>query len=258
MSKKKIKISIITPVLNGEKTILKNIKSVKVQNYNQLEHIIIDGKSKDQTIKIINAQKYRSLKIISEKDTGIYQAINKGISLAKGSIIGILNADDFYSNTKVIKNIANIFAKKKTDILFTNVKIISNKESPLFIYSCKNFLLQHLLIGLMPPHPGIFVHKKIYKKYGLFDVSYKVAADFEFLLRILHKKPHIQKLEIVSVCMRLGGASTKNIFSKRIINMETKKILNSYGFPFSIFTILKKYYIKVFKYYIPIKRPSSI
>ena len=223
-----MKISDITVCLNSEKTIEKTIKSVITQNYDEIEYIIIDGNSKDRTIELINKYKHSITKLVSEKDGGIYSAINKGLKLATGDVISILHADDFYADKNVLSEIATQFNNDVNLECFIGTTLMKRKKnnkilrkySPLFF---KNWMLY---LGISPPHPSMFLKNLVYKKYGLYKEDYKIAADFEFYLRIFIKNKINYKLtDKTHVIMNYGGVSTNSLNSNLI---ATKEINNSF------------------------------
>ncbi len=210
-----MKISIITVCYNSSKTIARTLESVLLQDNVQLEYIIIDGDSKDDTVTI--AESYRSqfqskgfsFIIKSEPDKGIYDAMNKGIILASGDIIGILNSDDYYASSDVLYLVYKGFREFNTDSLYGNLLYIKNGE--LYRY-WKSGKPRSLKFGWMPPHPAFFVKKDIYQKYGLFRLDCGTAADYELMLRFLEKnKISTMWINRVFTNMEAGGASGANI-----------------------------------------------
>lgn len=181
-----MKVSIITATLNSEKTIKDNLISVDNQNYNNIEHIIIDGNSNDKTLEII--VKYKASKKIiihSSKDKGIYYALNKGIDLSTGEIICFLNSDDFYFDKNTISKVVNCFKISNADVVYGNLNYITKNNSKVlrkWISNDFNFFL--LKKGWMPPHPSTFVKKKIINKKKWFNTNYKISADYDFLIKL--------------------------------------------------------------------------
>lgn len=212
-----MKISIITVSYNSESTIAETIESVLSQSYQDFEYLIIDGLSHDGTVDII--KKYEPkfngrLHWVSHKDKGIYDAMNKGIQMAKGDIIGIINSDDFYMNDKVLENVIDGFERKNVDSLYTDLYLVDPVETNKIIRNCRyrEFKKGLFFKGWHPPHPAFFVKKSIYDKYGSFDLSYKIAADYEFMLRVLEKYAITTVyLPIHTIKMRNGGVSTTSI-----------------------------------------------
>ena len=207
-----IKVSIITVVRNGEKTIKDTIESVLSQTYSDIEYILIDGCSTDKTVEIINGYEKQISKFISEPDEGIYDGLNKGVSLATGDVIAFLHSDDVYANETVISDIVNCFDNNTQgvygDLVYTD-KVDVNK---VFRYwkSC-DFSPSLLSKGWMPPHPTLFLRREVYQKYGAFDISFKIAGDYDFMLRILKDNIAVKYLPQVIYKMRLGGESNRSI-----------------------------------------------
>lgn len=206
-----MKISIITASYNSSKTIEDSINSVLKQSYADIEYIIIDGGSKDGTTDII--KKYEPefngrLKWISEKDKGIYDAMNKGIGMATGEIVGILNSDDFFTSEDVISEVNNTFEKYNPDAVYGDIHFVNddNLEKSVRYYSSKIFRRGLMRLGFMPAHPSFYIKRECFEKFGLYNTSYKIAADFEFLLRTIYigriKTKYIEK---DFVTMRTGG-----------------------------------------------------
>lgn len=215
-----MKVSIITVCFNSETTIKDAIESVVKQDYKNIEHIIIDGNSKDNTLNIINSYSHFA-KIVSEPDKGIYDAMNKGIELATGDIIGTLNSDDIYNSADVISRIVKAFTNQNFDILYGDLYYVKkhNINNIVRKWSSNNFTEGSFRKGWHPPHPTFFVKKEVYNKYGGFNLDFKLAADFELMLRFLEKfKIKSQYLNIPMVKMRLGGATNKNF--KNIFNQN--------------------------------------
>ncbi len=209
-----MKISIITATYNSEKTLKDTLESVLNQTYQDYEHIIIDGKSKDNTMKIVKEyeEKYNGkLKYISEKDTGLYDAMNKGIKMATGDVIGILNSDDKYANEKVLQIIADKFKKTNCDGTYANL-IFMDEETmtkPKRIWKSPCGKLED---GWHPAHPTLYLKKEVYNKIGLFNLKYRIVADYDFMIRMLKDKTiKLEYIDEYIVYMRVGGASTAGL-----------------------------------------------
>ena len=238
------KISLITACYNSEKTIAKTINSIIIQDYSNVEHIVIDGASADSTISILNKYKNNISKIISEKDNGIYDALNKGIHLATGDIIGFLHADDFYPQKNIITNVIKSFmSDSNLDIVLGDVAFINKHGKISRYYSGENLNFD---IGIMPPHPSAFIKKKCYEKFGLFNTNYKIAADYDLLFRLLKMNniKYTYSKDIV-VYMKPGGKSNKNFLSTINLNKEIYKIHKSYNSPIGILNLLQKIPIRI-------------
>ena len=206
-----MKISIITVTYNSRDTIKDTIESVRSQTYDDIEYIIIDGGSTDGTIEIVKEYENYVDVFISEPDEGIYDAMNKGIALASGDVIGFLHSDDEYYTSSVIEKIAQEFKKGSLDGIYADLIYVNSKNRVIRYWRSTEFKPNMLKKGWMPPHPTLFLKKQIYEKYGMFDVRYKIAADYDFILRIFKQNLHIYYLPTIIYKMRLGGVSNKSI-----------------------------------------------
>lgn len=209
-----MKISIITVVRNSKDTIEETIKSVLSQTYPNIEYIVIDGASTDGTLAIIRRYEDKISKIISEEDKGVYDAMNKGLRIASGDVIGFLNSDDLYFDNKIIEKVASIFKKYSVDSLYGDL-IYVDRNSPDKIvryWKSSNFAPGSFLKGWHPPHPTFFVRKKIYERYDCFNLDLRVSSDFELMLRFLERyKISTYYLPEILVKMRIGGQSNNSI-----------------------------------------------
>ena len=234
-----MKVSIITPTYNSAETILHNLESVSNQIYKNIEHIIVDNFSSDQTKEIIKKFQNKNLKFFQKK-TNIYEAMNYGIKMSKGEIIGIIGSDDIIQNPNSINEIVEKFNKKNNLDIYTGGVAYFKKNNFKKVvrnYSLKSFELSDFKNGLMPPHPSTFVKKKIYKKYGLYLTKYKIAGDFEFLYRVLNKKVNFFIEDKVVIRMRVGGVSSKSYHSIIKITKEITDILKNKKIKFNRFKI---------------------
>lgn len=203
-----MKISIITVVYNNESHIAECIESLQKQTYKDIEHIIIDGGSTDGTIEIL---KNKGVSFISEKDNGVYDALNKGISMSTGEIVGILHSDDLYPNAYVLEKIANTFKQNEIDLVHGNGKYVkrNNPEKIQRIYNSKPFKKHYLNWGWIPLHTTIYLKKEAYSNYGLYNEKYSIASDYEASLRwFTNSQIKTYYLDETTVLMRLGGLST--------------------------------------------------
>ncbi|MEE4292247.1 MAG: glycosyltransferase family 2 protein [Cycloclasticus sp.] len=245
-----MKISIITVVRNNAETIKDAIESVLNQTYKDIEYIIIDGKSTDGTVEIIKTYGDKISKFISEPDEGIYDAMNKGVLAATGDIVGILNADDFYIDENVLSSVVEVFKKEDVDSVFADLVYVhpDNLEKVVRYYSSKQFHPGKFTYGWMPAHPTFFVKRDIYEKYGLFKIDYKIAADFELLVRFLYKyKISYCYMHKVLIKMRTGGVSTKNLKSNWVLNKEIVRACYENNIRTNMFKISLKYFKKLFE-----------
>lgn len=224
-----LKVSIITVCYNSSKTIRDTINSMVNQTYTNIEYIIVDGSSTDGTIDIVKTFGSGIAKFISEPDNGIYDAMNKGIKLATGDIIGILNSDDIYADAYVISDVIKQFNENPTlDVLYGNLIYVKKNDTNKKVryWKSKPYFKNFFEYGNVPPHPTLYVRKHVYKKVGMFDIRYKLTADYEFMLRLFKKYDFEAKyINRVMVKMRLGGATNKNF--KNIVD-GNKEILNSW------------------------------
>lgn len=219
-----MKVSIITVSFNSATTIRDAINSVLTQSYADIEYIVVDGASTDDTKKILDEYQERIAKIISEPDDGIYDAMNKGISLATGDIVGILNSDDFFESPDSIQHVVNGFREgSRADILFGDVVFVDSNDLTKVkrFYSSRNFKPWKLRFGWMPPHPATFVRRSAYEKCGRYSLNYEISADYEMFVRwlIVQDLPY-RRIDRVLVRMRMGGASTSGIRSNLVLNRE--------------------------------------
>jgi glycosyltransferase involved in cell wall biosynthesis len=239
-----LKVSIITVSYNSASTIKDTIESVASQTYHNIEYIVVDGSSKDETMDIVSSYSEVIDSVISEPDNGIYDAMNKGIQLATGDIVGILNSDDFYETTTVIENIVEHFKNNKTaDVLFGDVVFVepNNLKKVVRYYSSDKFKPFKLRFGWMPPHPATFIRKSVYDKYGLYKLGYKISADYEMFVRLLMvAKLQFSRIDKVIVRMRSGGASTDGIHSSITLNKEIVKACRENDIYTNLFIVLLK------------------
>ena len=239
-----MKISIITVCFNSINTIAQTIESVLAQNKVQLEYIIIDGASKDDTVQV--AESYRSTFeekgysyiIISEPDHGIYDAMNKGINLATGDIIGILNSDDYYAGKEVLYDIVTTFEKNDTDSVYGDLIYVKNKKTYRY---WKSGEFESFRSGWMPPHPAFFVKKKVYDRFGTFRLDCGINADYEIMLRFLEvKKISTVWLNRICTYMQTGGISNIGLHSRLVAIFNDRIAWKKNGIKPGVFTIFLK------------------
>jgi glycosyltransferase involved in cell wall biosynthesis len=249
---KVMKISIITAVFNGAETIESTVKSVLSQKYKNIEYIIIDGGSTDGTLEKLNKFKDDISCVISEKDDGIFYAMNKGIKQARGEIIGILNSDDFYINDEVISDVAEVLQSATTQGVYGDLLYVDRKNllKTIRYWKAGTYTRSSFRWGWMPPHPTVFLRKEVYEKFGLFNTAFQSAADYEFLLRIMYRyNISLHYLPKVLVKMRVGGKSNLSMGNRLKANIEDLKAWEINGLNPYMFTTILKPLIKLKQYW---------
>lgn len=217
-----MKVSIITATYNSERTIKDTLASVRQQTYKDVEHIIIDGASKDKTITLLNLYGHQG-PMLSERDNGIYDAMNKGVAMAGGDIVGILNSDDFYSNNTVIEKVVKAFNVLDCEAVYGDLVFVDSKQTNKVVrkWVAGNYDKKLFYKGWMPPHPTVFIKREVYEKYGLFNLKFKSSSDYELLLRLmLLKNIKVGYIPEVLVQMRTGGQSTKSLSNRLSAHKE--------------------------------------
>ena len=219
-----MKVSIITVVYNNRATVLDALMSIKRQSYKNIETIVIDGCSTDGTVDVLNSNKDLISILVSEPDGGIYDAMNKGIQRASGDIIGILNSDDIYDNERVIDLVVEEFeADRSLDILYSDLVYVSrgNVDKIIRKWKSSTYTRNFFEYGIVPPHPTVFLKKRVYEMAGVFNLNFSLAADYEFMLRIFKKHNFNSKyVNEVFVKMRLGGATNKSVKNIVLGNLQ--------------------------------------
>lgn len=247
-----MKISIITVVYNRAATIERAIRSVLGQSYNNIEYIIVDGASKDGTTEIIQQYKERIHTIVSEKDNGMYDALNKGIRLATGDVVGILHADDEFANDQVIATIANRFsANVEVEAVYGDVGFVRKDQDDKIVryYSSAIFRTKLFTWGFMPAHPTFFCYRRFFEEFGYYRTDLQIAADFDLLLRFLRKHQlYAVYIPEMLVKMNMGGKSTNGLSSTLRINKEIKQILKDHQLPSSYVRLYARYFVKVWEF----------
>jgi glycosyltransferase involved in cell wall biosynthesis len=210
-----LKISLITVSYNAASTIDRCIQSVIQQDHDNIEYIIIDGASADDTVLIANKYKGHINVLVSEPDKGIYDAMNKGIALAHGNIIGMLNADDFLADSTVLSSIANAFVNHNTDIVYGDLDYINHEDVVVRKWRSGQYKKGMFNFGWMPPHPTFYCKKELFKKYGNYSLHFGTAADYELLLRFIHLNLlSVYYVQKVLVIMTIGGVSNKTYHNR--------------------------------------------
>lgn len=237
-----MKISVITATWNSGKTIGDTLRSVFNQSFTNVEHIIKDGGSKDDTLEICKnfEQKYykdeckgRTINILSDKDKGIYDAMNQGVKAATGDVIGILNSDDFYTSDDVLARVAEEFEKNpELEAVYGDIHFVKdeNLKKCTRYFSSRYFRPWALRFGFMPAHPSFYVRREVYDKYGLYDLDFRTSSDFEMMVRLFVKEKIRSKyINKDFVTMRAGGESTAGLEAKRKVNRDIAGSLKKHG-----------------------------
>ncbi len=230
-----MKISVITVAYNGEKTIADTLDAVAIQTHTDVEHLVIDGASQDGTVEIVRSHANPKIRLLSEPDKGIYDAMNKGLALACGEIVGFLNSDDFYADSTVLAKIASAFQDPAVDACYADLVYVTQDNSRVVRYwKSKPFIKGDFAKGWCPAHPTFYVRKSVIERLGLFDREFKLAADFEFMVRYLERdKIPAVYIPHVLVRMRLGGATNQSWKNIVLQNKEIFAALRKNGVPFS-------------------------
>ena len=249
-----IMISIITATYNSAETINDTIKSVLCQTNKDFEYIIVDGGSTDETINIVKS--YESefsgrLKWVSEKDKGIYDAMNKGIKMASGDIIGILNSDDYYTSDDILQTIADAFKCQNVDAIYGDIHFIKDgvPDKCVRYYSSRLFSPFWLRFGFMPAHPSFYCKREVFDKSGLYRLDYKIGSDYEMMVRLFRKhKISSRYVPKDFVTMRTGGASNSNLQSRLTLIKEDVKACRDNGIYTNELFICLKFLYKIFEF----------
>lgn len=254
MNNSNIKVSIITTTFNSAKTIEDTLMSVLKQTHQNIEYWIIDALSNDNTIDIVHRyQKMFNgrLHCISEPDKGIYDAMNKGLEKVTGYIVGILNSDDYFTSDDALEKIVETFSNYEVDAVYGDIHFIhANKPDKVVrYYSSSMFRPFWLRFGFMPAHPSFYVKNEIYRKYGTYSLNYKIASDYDLMVRFFYKyKIKAKYIKKDFVTMRIGGMSTRNITNRMLINKEDVMACRKYGLYTNKFLIMFKYLYKIFEF----------
>lgn len=250
---KSLTISIITAVFNSKDFIETCIKSVLAQTYQDKEYIVIDGGSTDGTLEIIKQSQSGITKLISEKDNGIYDAMNKGISHATGDVIGILNADDFYPSSEILEKIAEVFNKGNIESCYGDLMYVDSEDTDKVIryWQSGPYDVHKFYQGWMPPHPTFFLRRSVYEKYGFFNLNLGSAADYEMMLRLLLKhRISTTYIPEVLVKMRVGGISNSSLKSRIHANRMDRRAWQVNGLKPYPWTLLLKPLRKVNQFFV--------
>lgn len=250
-----MKISLITVTYNAGGVLCCAIESALHQTYSNLEYIIVDGASKDNTLDIIRAyepQFQGRMKWISEPDRGLYDAMNKGICMATGDVVGILNSDDFFTSNDVLEKVAECFADNDVDAVYGDIHFVRSDDLNRCVryYSSRIFRRGLMRLGFIPAHPSFYCRRECFEKYGCYKTDYKIAADFDLLLRFIYvHRIRIKYLPVDMVTMRLGGASTSGLKSRMTGMKEHLRSFRENGVKTNRFLLSLRYFYKLTEYF---------
>lgn len=250
-----MKISIITVTYNSVATLRDTFESVLSQTHQDFEHWIIDGNSKDRTVALIKEYESRyggRLHWISEPDNGLYDAMNKGISRATGEVIGILNSDDFFTSTDVLRNVSDTFESQGClDAVYGDIHFVNDNDllKSVRYYSSAHFKASKLRYGFMPAHPSLYVRREVYQQVGPYSLDFKIAADYDMCVRLFHnRKIQSQYIPMDFVTMRSGGISNASIKHRLLTTYEDVKACRRNGLYTNALMISVKYFSKIFEF----------
>ena len=248
-----MKISIITVTYNSVNTVADTFDSVLRQTHEDIEYVVVDGASTDGTVDVI--RRYDTLfggrmKWVSEKDKGIYDAMNKGIAMATGDVVGILNSDDYFTSNDVLSRIVPYFDDKETDAVYGDIHFIrnDNPQKTIRYYSSRWFHPRWLRFGFMPAHPSFYLRREVYARCGPYRTDYKIGSDFEMMVRLfIIQKIKAKYIKMDFVTMRTGGLSTRNFHSRMTLVKEDVRACRENGISTNVFMVALKFLFKVFE-----------
>lgn len=238
-----MKVSLITITYNSAATLEATIQSVLSQSYPDIEYIIVDGGSTDDTLSIVDRYRNGIAKVVSEKDKGLYDALNKGIAMASGELIGILHSDDFYTGPDVIGRVVSTITESKADAAYADLYYVDRDDTSLIHRKWKSGNYRHgmFLHGWMPPHPTFFAKRSCYERFGGFNLSLVSAADYELMLRFIHKhRIRLAYLPEFIIRMRVGGKSNVSLKNRLRANREDRKAWKINGLKPNMLTLYMK------------------
>jgi glycosyltransferase involved in cell wall biosynthesis len=242
-------VSIVTVCFNSERTIRDTLNSVEKQSHNFIEHIIIDGKSKDKTLNIVSEYSHVS-RVVSERDEGIYDAMNKGLSLCNGDIVGFLNSDDFFHDYNVISGYVEKFKNHDADVVYGDLDFIAeNQNKTVRRWQSSSFEDEKISQGWIPPHPTFYARRDLFNKLGGFDKNFKFASDYDLMIRFLKdSSTKSYYFEGCKVKMRYGGATTKSFLNILLGNIEILKSLKKNNVEVGKFFLFQKLISKLMQF----------
>ena len=246
-----LKVSVITATYNRDTTVVRALSSIKSQTYTDIQIVVVDGASQDNTVLLVSPMLGYNDILQSEPDQGIYDALNKGLALAEGDIIAFLHSDDLYFDNDVISKVVEIFSDDSVDVVYGDVCFFSgsNVTKTMRRYRSDKLSKKNLAWGKMPAHPAMFIRRRIYKEIGFFETNFKIAADYEFLCRLVHYT-NLKSVYLSSVLVRmqLGGVSTGGFRNTILLNKEVFRAIRKNGIYTNLFMLLSKYPSKILQF----------
>ena len=242
-----MKVSIITAVLNNRDHIEGAVKSIQAQTHRDIEHIVVDGGSTDGTIEILRDYPAKAFRLMHEEKKGVYDSLNKGISVATGDIVGILHSDDFLAYPSAIEDVVNTFITERVDGVYGDLSYVKRNTPGKSIryWQAGDFKYTNLKKGWVPPHPALFLKKSVYNKFGLFNTAFSISADYDFMLRALAGEGiRVSYLPRVLVKMRLGGLSNKSLLCVLKKSYQDYKVLKKNLIPSPFLVLITKNFSK--------------
>lgn len=246
-----MKITVITVCYNSAATIVDTLCSVAAQEEVDIEHVIVDGGSTDGTQALVHQHAKPGYRMLSERDRGIYDAMNKGVSLASGDVIAFLNADDMYVGPRVLARVNELMQSEGLDALYGDTEFVRPEDlsKPIRRYRSNRFCSSRIAWGWMPAHPALFLRRQVFERYGSFRIDYRIAGDFELIARVFHKNELIYRhVPEVFVRMRTGGVSTRGLRSIFLLNSEVLRACRENGIHSNWLMILSKYPAKLIEF----------
>ncbi len=247
-----VRVSVITAVRNAHSTVEEALRSVNEQTHQDRQHVVIDGASTDGTFQLLQSHSHRLDVLISERDTGIYNAFNKGLRYVDGDIVAFLNADDCYAAPDVLSEVVGIFERDRVDMVFGDVAMVRASAPSVVVrqYSSRAFSPTRLSRGFMPAHPAMFVRRNVYEECGGFNESYKIAGDFEWVARVfMHRSPSYSYMPRMLVRMLYGGASTSGLRSTIEISREIRRACRETGIRTNYLRLMSRFPEKILEYF---------
>jgi glycosyltransferase involved in cell wall biosynthesis len=246
-----LKVSVITATYNRHTTVVRALSSIKSQTYTDIQVVVVDGASQDNTILLVSPMIGDKDILQSEPDLGIYDALNKGLALAGGDIIAFLHSDDLYFDNDVISKVVEIFSDDSVDVVYGDVCFFSGSNVTKIVrrYRSDKLSEKNLAWGKMPAHPAMFIRRRIYKEIGFFETNFKIAGDYEFVCRLVHYA-NLKSVYLSSVLVRmqLGGVSTGGFRNTILLNKEVFRAIRKNGIYTNLFMLLSKYPSKILQF----------